>query len=400
MDTAEACPATAGAVIAPAWRPRLGVLATHPIQYQAPLYQELARRGAVDLEVAFLSDGGGRACCDPDFGVAVAWDIDLLGGYRSVPLGPGAGPERLRWPARLAAWLRRHDAVVLHGHADPAMLVAAAACRAMGVPYLLRGESHPRPASHGPRVVARHALAWLTVRGAAAALPIGQLNAAFYQRYGPVPLFAAPYSVDCTRFAAGASAARAGRAGQLTSLGLDPQLPVVVFSGKLIRRKRPLDVIEAVARAGGRLNLLVLGDGPLREEVCRFERRLPVRCLGFVNQADLPRWYACGDVLVLSSEHEPWGVVVNEGMACGLVPVVSDAVGSAPDLVAGVGEIYPTGDIAALARALDRVCGDLPARRARAQARLAEFTTPATAYGYEQAAWHAARQVKARPGAR
>ena len=42
-------------------RPRLGVLATHPIQYQAPLYQELSRRGVVDLEVAFLSQPRGAA---------------------------------------------------------------------------------------------------------------------------------------------------------------------------------------------------------------------------------------------------------------------------------------------------------------------------------------------------
>ena len=41
-------------------RPRLGVLATHLIQYQAPLYQDLARRGVVELEVAFLSRGGAQ----------------------------------------------------------------------------------------------------------------------------------------------------------------------------------------------------------------------------------------------------------------------------------------------------------------------------------------------------
>ena len=85
----------------------------------------------------------------------------------------------------------------------------------------------------------------------------------------------------------------------------------------------------------------MLGDGPLSAEVRHFEARLPIRCLGFINQADLPGWYACGEVLVLPSEKEPWGLVVNEAMACGLVPVVSDAVGCAPDLVAGVGEIVP-----------------------------------------------------------
>ena len=60
-----------------------------------------------------------------------------------------------------------------------------------------------------------------------------------------------------------------------------------------------------------------------------------MRCLGFVNQAELPGWYGCGDVLALPSGREPWGLVVNEGMACGLVPVVSEAVGCAADLVEG-----------------------------------------------------------------
>ena len=77
--------------------PRLGVLATHPIQYQAPLYQELARRGRVDLEVAFLSHDGARPYHDPSFGVTLAWDIDLLSGY---PLDPAwrAGRWRARRP--------------------------------------------------------------------------------------------------------------------------------------------------------------------------------------------------------------------------------------------------------------------------------------------------------------
>ena len=66
---------------------------------------------------------------------------------------------------------------------------------------------------------------------------------------------------------------------------------------------------------------------------------------GFVNQADLPSYYHAADVLVLPSESEPWGLVVNEAMAAGALPVLSDRVGATPDLVSGLGEIYPCGDI-------------------------------------------------------
>jgi glycosyltransferase involved in cell wall biosynthesis len=367
-------------------RPRLGVLATHAIQYQAPLYQELSRRAVVELEVAFLNDRGARSHHDPGFGVTVAWDIDLLGGYRWTLLEHESGCAKAGWLFALSSWLRRQDIVVLHGHADPEMLLAAAACRTLRVPYLLRGEAHPDTAAKGWRRPARHALAALTVRGAAGALPIGQLNAAFYDRYGRIPHFRAPYSVDNDRFRALSDAARSVRTERLTSLGLDPRRPTAIFSGKLTRRKRPLDAVRAIERCNGELSLLVLGDGPLRDEVRRLEARLPVRCLGFVNQSDLPGWYASGDVLVLPSEREPWGLVVNEGMACGLVPVVSEAVGCAQDLVDGIGEIVPVGNIDQLARALLRASREVQARRKAIRGRLERYTITETAQGYEQAA--------------
>jgi glycosyltransferase involved in cell wall biosynthesis len=365
--------------------PRLGVLATHAIQYQAPLYQELARRSVVDLHVAFFSAKGARPYHDGGFGMTVDWDVDLTGGYRWTLLERDS-PRAATWPFALIAWLRRQDIVVLHGHADPGMLLAAAACRASRVPYLLRGESHARSTATGVRRLARHMLASCTVKGATGALPIGKLNAAFYDRYGRIPLFNAPYSVDNDRFRDMADAGRCDRTERLTSLGLDPRRPVVIFSGKLCSRKRPLDAVAAIERCDGRLSLLMLGDGPLRREMRTFEARLPVRCLGFVNQADLPGWYACGDVLVLPSESEPWGLVVNEGMACGLVPVVSDAVGCAADLVEGVGEVVPTGDIATLSRALVRASQDARNRGERIRRRLERFTIVETAHGYEQAA--------------
>ena len=384
---------TAGRTVRPATggRTRLGVLALHPIQYQAPLYQELARRGVVDLDVAFLSSAGATPVHNADFGVTLTWDIDLLDGYRSTVLGHSPVAGKPAWLLRTSRWLRQQDIVVLHGHSEPDILLAMAACRLLGVPYLLRGESRPKSTADGLRRVARHLVAGAAVRGAAGALPVGQLNADFYRHYGRIPHYFAPYSVDNERFRLMSVAARPDRASRLTSLGLDPERPTVIFSGKLIERKRPLDLIRAVERSSAKLNLLLLGGGPLRAAVQRYEGRLPVRCLGFLNQAELPGWYATGDILALPSGHEPWGLVVNEGMACGLIPVVSDAVGCGPDLVTGIGEVFPVGDIEALATALTRVAADAQVRRERISARLAAFTIEETAAGYERAALALAR---------
>ena len=79
---------------------------------------------------------------------------------------------------------------------------------------------------------------------------------------------------------------------------------------------------------------------------------VPAQFEGFRNQTELPACYAAADYLVLPSDGgETWGLVVNEGMACGLPGIVSNAVGCAPDLIEeGVtGYEFPLGAVDVLA---------------------------------------------------
>jgi glycosyltransferase involved in cell wall biosynthesis len=106
--------------------------------------------------------------------------------------------------------------------------------------------------------------------------------------------------------------------------------------------------------------------------------------LGFRNQSELPSIYALCDAFILPSEAEPWGLVVNEAMSCGLAVAVTDAVGAGPDLVRGAGEIYPCGDVMALASILARWATDpaeLRASRASARQRVSTWSLEATAAG-------------------
>jgi glycosyltransferase involved in cell wall biosynthesis len=80
--------------------------------------------------------------------------------------------------------------------------------------------------------------------------------------------------------------------------------------------------------------------------------------------------------------------VVNEAMAAGALPVVSDRVGCAPDLVQGVGEVFRCGDVADLASALGRAMGALrdTAVRDRMRRHVARYSLERTADGFERAA--------------
>ena len=153
-------------------RPRLGVLALHPIQYYAPLYQRLASRGQVRLDVLHLRDTGSRLDLDPGFGVPVAWNVDLLSGYEYGFLnGSRRWAGGLGATGRLVRWLRSHEVVVINGYSDPWMLFAAAACRTMGVPFLLHGHSAPEGFSTGIRRRLRDGVARAVVSSSAGAWP-------------------------------------------------------------------------------------------------------------------------------------------------------------------------------------------------------------------------------------
>jgi glycosyltransferase involved in cell wall biosynthesis len=379
--------------------PRLGVLDFNPIQYHAPLYQRLAERGQVRLDVLYLRDWGYREVHDPGFGRTLSWgDLDLLSGYehrflRQAEHAPGVA-QRFRG---LASWIRSQDVVVIHGYSDRGMQAGLALCRLLRVPYLLRSDTSPDGRSVGLRRLARGVVARTVVSGSAGGLAIGQLNAQFYRKYRARSVTLAPHSVDNDRFA---KPPEMSRDQLLTSWGLDQGRPVITFCGKLRPRKRPLDLLMAADGLGQPVSILFVGDGELAGEL---RAGLPAgrgAVTGFVNQSELPAYYHATDILVLPSEFEPWGLVVNEAMAAGALPVVSDQVGAAPDLVAGLGEVYRCGDVPALTtaliRALDRIQDPALARFIRQ--RVGRYSLEETAQGFEHAArraWRAARPGRA-----
>lgn len=346
---------------------RLAILTTHPIQYQVPWFRVLY--GIPDLETTVFY------CLLPDadqqgdgFGIGFEWDIPLLDGYTwrvlrnrarhpSVTRFGGCDTPDVFAMVRRGRW----NAVLVNGWVVASCLQALLACRLAGVPCFVRGESNAlRPRAWWKRLVHRGLVAQY-----AACLTIGQANDRFYKMSG-VPetrRFRTPYGVDNARFMRAADALRPERAALRAAWGIPPQAFVPLFCGKLIDKKRPLDVIDAVARLGTGAHLLVAGDGPLRgacEQRAR-DNGVTVTFTGFLNQSAIVKAYVASDTLVLPSDDgETWGLVVNEAMACGLPAVVSDRVGCHPDLILpGVtGGVFPMGDTVALGVWLARLRDD------------------------------------------
>lgn len=354
---------------------RVAYVVSHPIQYQAPLLRHLAGDPEIDLTALFLSDISTRRYRDPGFGRELEWDVPLLEGYRHSFLPAWGSRSTLSFWRPFTRHLGREitrggfDALWVHGYAHQSTLRAMRLGRRLGIPVLLRGESHLT--SH-PRGLARAFvkdvfLRWL-FSGVDAFLTIGTLNRAYYRHYGAPEsrLFPMPYAVDNGYFRARAEESAPTRDLLRVELGLPPGRPVVLFASKLVARKRAGDLLAAYSRVcasweGDPPALVLVGDGPLRPrlEACAAGTGV-VRFAGFRNQSEMPRFFDLCDVFVLPSEYEPWGLVVNEAMNAGRPIVVTDHVGAGADLVenGANGFVCPLGDVAALADAIRAVLSD------------------------------------------
>jgi glycosyltransferase involved in cell wall biosynthesis len=135
-------------------------------------------------------------------------------------------------------------------------------------------------------------------------------------------------------------------------IGREAEPAEVLFAGRLSPEK---GIDELVAATRG-MNVVVAGDGPLRDSV--------PGALGFVPHDELDRLYARAAVVVLPSHREGLPLSVLEAMAHGR-PVVASAVGGIPELVEdGVtGLLVPAGDVGALRSALEGLLADPILRR-------------------------------------
>lgn len=344
----------------------LVILTTHPIQYQVPIWQMLAREGQVPFEVWYLSDHGANARSDREFGRRFAWDIDLARGYPHRFL---AGADRTApddfWGCRLrgsfATQLREvgASALWLQGWQVAAYWQAAFAAHAAGIPVWLRGESNDLArAPLWKRPVKRLALGQL-FRRIDRFLCIGAANRRLYRHYGigEDRLHPAPYAVDNVRFAAQAAAMCNDRAALRRQWGIAAGAFCLLFCGKFIEKKRPLDLVAAAKRVAFQqpdlpLHLLFAGAGAMEAALREASAPLRASFTGFLNQTEITRAYVAADALVLpSGSGETWGLVVNEALASGLGCIVSGACGVAGDL-GDAGRVYRCGDVAALAEAI------------------------------------------------
>jgi glycosyltransferase involved in cell wall biosynthesis len=340
-------------------RRRLVILTEIISPYRIPLFNELARHAEVDLQVIFLAE------TDPvlrqwqvykdeiRFPYRVLWSWRKRIGRYNVLLNHGVS-RALRAAAP--------DVILCGGYSYIASWQALLWSRVHNIPFLLWSESNLQDLRHGYALVEflkdefLHRCTGFVVPG---------LCAREYLRSRKLRegcIFTAPNAIDNCLFAKFAADARQSAAKRRTEFALPEHY--ILFVGRLVREKGVFDLLSAYAKLDEplrrQMGLVFVGDGIARERLQEQAAAISpgvIKFPGFAQREQLGTYFALSDALVLPTYSDPWGLVVNEAMACGLPVIVSQAAGCARDLVKENwnGLLVTPGDLPALTAAIQHV---------------------------------------------
>lgn len=358
------------------------IFATHPIQYQVPLWQKMAADG-INFEVWYFTDFGIKNSYDVQFGKSFSWDLPMLEGYqyRFLKVNDNAAPNKgyrgIILKDNVKEQLKSVNAthVYINGWQVFAYWQCLWIAKSLGLKIIFKGESNDLKPEISWKWPLKKLLLSQFFKRVNYFLYIGQANKRLYLKHGITidKLLPGLYCVDNDRFYEETLLLKDQRQAIRNTWGVDEAAFCILFSGKFISKKRPLDIIKAVEQLQqkNKIHLIFVGDGQLYHEIKensnivydkengivdeKPQLEVKVSIIGFLNQSEIPRAYAIADCLVLPSNYgETWGLVVNEAMAAGVPVIVSDQCGSAEDLVKPINPalVYETGNIQKLSKSI------------------------------------------------
>jgi glycosyltransferase involved in cell wall biosynthesis len=323
---------------------RLAIITTHPIQYNAPLFQLLHQRGNVSVHVYYTWGQSKEAVYDERFGAQRSWDVPLLEGYdHEFVNNTSLTPDSNHFFGIVNPGLKRklkqgqYDAVLIYRWSVWSHFVLMRA-NWNKTEIWFRGDSHLNTsASNFLKSTFKKLLLQFVYKKIDCVFYVGKMNKKYFRHYGiaePKLLFM-PHAVDNRRFINNAVTFRQKADEERSKLGIADDAIVFLYAGKFYDIKNLTLLIKVFRQVKEeKCRLLLYGSGLLETELqqlAKDDERIIFQ--PFQNQMAMPWVYRTGDVFVLPSKSETWGLGVNEAMACGLPAIVSANCGCAPELI-------------------------------------------------------------------
>jgi len=314
---------------------RLVILTEIISPYRIPLFNALAREPRVDLHVIFLAETDPSLRQWEVYKGEIKFSYQVLSSWRRRV---GRYNVLVNFGLRHALKAVAPDLILCGGYNYIASWQALFWAQRYGVPFFLWSESNLQDMRR--RHISVELLKSKFLRRCKGFVVPGR-SAREYLRTFKIEderIFTALNAVDNDLFSTVAAASRQNAVTRRAEFALPDRY--FLFVGRLVPDKGVFDLLSAYAKLNERtrqqIGLIYVGEGPsqpqLEEQAASISPGM-VKFAGFVQRDQLATYYALAEMLILPTYSDPWGLVVNEAMACGLPVIVSSVAGCAADLV-------------------------------------------------------------------
>jgi glycosyltransferase involved in cell wall biosynthesis len=369
--------------------------------YRIPVFNALARHEGMDLHVAFLSetDAGLRQWRVYKDEIHFSYEVLPSARFRA-----GRGSLLLNWRLRFCLKKIAPDTIICGGYNYVASWEALWWAKKHGAELVLWSESNGHDARAGLEWV-ESLKAYFLSRCDRFVVP-GKASFEYLQSLGSPAgsISIAPNAVDNDWFLTQAENVREVSYEFREKLALPERF--VLYVGRLVPEKGVFDLLEAYAGLDNgirsKIGLVFAGNGPGKAELEWQARNVSPGLIcfpGFLHREDLAGLYALADALILPTHSDPWGLVVNEAMACGLPIIVTNVAGCSVDLVEDEwnGYVVPPHDAEELRAAIESLLLDSQLRQKMGMhswRRIRDYSPEACAEGLAAAALGSTSEVQ------
>ena len=372
--------------------PKLVLVTEIIAPYRIPVFNALAQRPELDLRVIFLSEN------DPTLRQWRVYKDEIKFKYEVLPSWRRRlGRYNLLLNRGMRSALNRiqPDVLLCGGYNYLASWTAAYWAKAHRVPFLLWSES--TALDRRRKYPAVEALKSRFLNLCIAFVVPGKSSRNYLKDLGIAEerIVAAPNAVDNALYSNSAEAARRDES-QVRSRHRLP-LRYFLYVGRIEKEKGIYDLLDAYAQLKPALRaevgLVFAGEGSDYGELVEQSSKIQpgtIRFLGFTHREELPAVYALADGLIFPTRSDPWGLVVNEAMACSLPIIASSVAGCTLDLVQDRwnGFVVRPADVPELAAAMESLAESSELREqmaCRSWERIQSYSPAAWAAGVVEA---------------
>jgi glycosyltransferase involved in cell wall biosynthesis len=371
---------------------RLALLTEIIAPYRIPVFNALAQREEIDLHVIFLAE------TDSTLRQWLVYKDEIRFSYQVLPSWRrtlGKHTLLFNWGLRAALRGSSPDVIICGGYNYLASWQSQWWARSRSIPFLVWVESTAKDLRSGSLLV--ESLKAKFMNSCDAFVVAGKSSLEYVRNFGvsPEKIYTAPDAVDIDFFRRTAEMVRSSRSAQRATLRLPSRF--FLFVGRLVPEKGVFDLLEAYGRLAPQLRsevgLVFVGDGAARAELERCAATIApgaIQFAGFAQREQLATYYAMAEAFVFPTHTDPWGLVVNEAMACGLPVIATSAAGCTADLVEDRwnGRVVPAGDANQLALAMQELADSADLRCVmgqRSRERIQQYSPEACAAGFADA---------------